>query len=159
MTENRTQVEIKRKLRMQLADRLVGWFTLVCYFFPLIGRYLNAQGLTQFDESLMFGMGNLFWIFIFLHSIAAIYMYGIPKYKNNLRIMNMYLGVLMFLIIFVNRSLSAFPALEQVFAFVLMIPATLHSLIGVRLFLQRLLKKEWDAPMPFYTGGNITRDI
>jgi len=156
---DRQQIEIKRKTRMQFVDRLVGWFTMVCYFFPIIGRYLNAQGKTNFDTSLMQIFNNLFWIMIFMHSIAAMYLYGIPLFKKNLRLVNLYLGLIMLAIIFVNRSISVFPAVEKITAALMMIPAVLHSLIGVRLFLQRLLRKQWDKPIPFYTGGNISREI
>jgi len=159
MKTDRQQIEINRKLRMQLVDRLVGWFTMICYFFPLVGRYLNAQGRTNFDEGIMQTFGNLFWIMIFLHSIAALYLYGIPLFKKNLRIANLYLGLAMLALIFVNRSIAVFPAVEKITAALIMIPAILHSLIGVRLFLQRLLRKQWDKPIPFYTGGNISRDV
>lgn len=157
---DRQQIEIKRKLRMQLVDRLVGWFTLFCYFFPLIGRYLNAQGRTNFNEATLQTLSNLFWIMIFMHSIAALYLYGIPLFKRgNLRILNLYLGLAMLAIIFINRSVSVFPAVEKITAALIVIPAVLHALISVRLFLQRLLHKHWDAPIPFYTGGNISRDV
>ena len=156
---DRTQIEIKRKLRMQLVDRLVGWFTMFCYFYPLIGRYLNAQGKTNFSEASMQLASNLFWIMIFMHSIAALYLYGIPLLKKNLRIVNLYLGIAMLAIIFINRSISRFETAEQITAAIMIIPAVFHSLIGVRLFLQRLFRKQWDAPIPFYTGGNISRDV
>jgi succinate dehydrogenase/fumarate reductase cytochrome b subunit len=157
---DRMQIEIKRKLRMQLVDRMVGWLTMFCYFFPLIGRYLNAQGRTDFDEGLMQTCSNMFWIMIFMHSIAVLYLYGIPLFKSgNLRILNLYLGLAMLAIIFINRSVSVFPAVEKITAALIMIPAVLHSLIGIRLFLQRLLRKKWDTPIPFYTGGNISRDV
>ena len=156
---DRQQIEINRKLRMQLVDRLVGWFTVVCYFFPKLGGLTNARGLTNFNESYFPTFNNLFWIMIFMHSIAAMYLYGIPKYKGNLRIVNMYLGLAMLAVIFVDRSISRFPAVEQVTAALMMIPAVFHSLIGVRLFLQRLFRRQWDAPIPFYTGGNVSRDV
>jgi len=156
---DRTQIEIKRKLRMQLVDRLVGWFTIFCYFYPLIGRYLNAQGTTNFSNKSMQLASNLFWIMIFLHSIAALYLYGIPLFKKNLRIVNLYLGLAMLALIFVDRSVSRFEALESIMSTLIMIPAVLHALIGIRLFLQRLLRKKWDEPIPFYTGGNISRDV
>lgn len=159
MKIDRHQIEIKRKLRMQLVDRLVGWITMFCYFFPLIGRYLNAQGRANFDAGLIQTFSNLFWIMIFLHSIAAMYLYGIPMLKKNLRIINMYLGLAMLALIFVNRSIAVFPAVEKITAALIMIPAMLHSLISVRLFLQRLFRKKWDEPIPFYTGGNISRDV
>lgn len=159
MKIDRQQIEIKRKIRMQLVDRLVGWFTMFCYFFPLIGRYLNAQGQANFDGGLMQTFSNLFWIMIFLHSIAALYLYGIPLFKKNFRLVNLYLGLAILALIFVNRSIAVFPAVEKITAALIMIPAILHSLIGVRLFLQRLLRKEWDKPIPFYTGGNISRDV
>lgn len=159
MKIDRHQIEIKRKLRMQLVDRLVGWITMFCYFFPLIGRYLNAQGRANFDAGLIQTFSNLFWIMIFLHSIAAMYLYGIPMLKKNLRIINMYLGLAMLALIFVNRSIAVFPAVEKITAALIMIPAVLHSLISVRLFLQRLFRKKWDEPIPFYTGGNISRDV
>ena len=159
MRTDRQQIEVNRKLRMQLVDRLVGWFTMICYFFPLIGRYLNSQGRTSFDEGLMQTFSNLFWIMIFMHSIAALYLYGIPLFKKNLRLVNLYLGLAMLALIFVNRSIAVFPAVEKITAALIMIPAVLHSLIGVRLFLQRLLRKQWDKPIPFYTGGNISRDV
>ena len=159
MKVNRQQIEIKRKTRMQFADRLMGWFTLFCYFFPLVGRYLNVQGRTDFDEGLMQTFSNLFWIMIFLHSIAALYLYGIPMFKKNLRLVNLYLGLAILALIFINRSIAVFPAVEKITATLIIIPAVLHSLIGVRLFLQRLLRKEWDKPIPFYTGGNISRDV
>jgi len=159
MKIDRHQIEIKRKLRMQLVDRLVGWITMFCYFFPLIGRYLNAQGRTNFDAGLMQTFSNLFWIMIFLHSIAALYLYGIPLFKKNLRLVNLYLGLAILALIFINRSIAVFPAVEKITAALIMIPAVLHSLIGVRLFLQRLLRKQWDKPIPFYTGGNISRDV
>ena len=160
MKTDRQQVEITRKLRMQLVDRLVGWFTMICYFFPLIGRYLNAQGRTTFDEGTMQTFSNLFWIMIFLHSIAALYLYGIPLFKGgNLRIVNLYLGLAMLALIFIDRSVSRFQALEDIMSTLIMIPAIFHALIGIRLFLQRLFRKQWDAPIPFYTGGNISRDI
>lgn len=156
---NRQQIEITRKTRMQLADRIVGWLTLFCYFYPLIGRYLNLQGKTNFSESSMQLASNLFWIMIFMHSIAALYLYGIPLFKNNLRIVNLYLGLAMLALIFVNRSVSRLHTLEEITAALIMIPAVLHALIGVRLFVQRLFRKHWDAPIPFYTGGNISRDV
>jgi hypothetical protein len=156
---DRQQIEINRKLRMQLVDRLVGWFTVVCYFFPKVGSFTNARGLTNFNETSFLTFNNLFWIMIFMHSIAAMYLYGIPKYKSNLRIVNMYLGLAILAVIFVDRSISRFPAVEQVTAALIMIPAVFHSLIGVRLFVQRLLSKQWDAPIPFYTGGNVSRDV
>jgi succinate dehydrogenase/fumarate reductase cytochrome b subunit len=156
---DRQQIEIKRKLRMQLVDRLVGWLTMFCYFFPLIGRYLNGQGKTNFNEGSMQTASNLFWIMIFMHSIAALYLYGIPLFKKNLRIVNLYLGIAMLAIIFINRSISRFEVAEQITATIMIVPALFHSLIGVRLFLQRLLRKKWDAPIPFYTGGNISRDV
>jgi len=159
MKIDRQQIELTRKRRMQLVDRLVGWFTLVCYFFPIIGRYLNAQGKAKFDAGLMQTFSNLFWIMIFLHSIAALYLYGIPLLKKNLRLLNLYLGLTMLALIFVNRSIAVFPAVEKITAALIVIPAVLHSLIGVRLFLQRLFRKEWDKPIPFYTGGNISRDV
>jgi len=159
MKTDRQQIEITRKRRMQLVDRLVGWFTMFCYFFPLIGRYLNEQGKTDFDAGMMQTFSNLFWIMIFLHSIAALYLYGIPLFKKNLRIVNLYLGIAILAIIFINRSISVFPAVERITAALIIIPAIFHSLIGVRLFLQRLLHKEWDKPIPFYTGGNISRDL
>ena len=157
--QNRQQIEIKRKLRMQFADRLVGWFTVFCYFFPKIGGYLNAQGRTNFNEQNFQTFNNLFWIMIFMHSVAAMYLYGIPKFKRNLRIVNMYLGLVMLAIIFVDRSVSRFPAVVEVTAFLMMIPAVFHTLIGIRLCLQRLLRKQWDPPIPFYTGGNVSRDV
>jgi len=156
---NRNQIEITRKVRMQFVDRLVGWFTVFCYFFPIVGRYLNSQGKTSVDAGVMQIFSNLFWIMIFMHSIAALYLYGIPKFKKNLRLINLYLGLAMLAVIFVNRSISVFPAVEKVTAFLMMIPAVFHSLIGVRLFLQRLFRKQWDKPIPFYTGGNISRDV
>jgi len=159
MKIDRQQIEVNRKLRMQLVDRLVGWFTMFCYFFPLIGRYLNSQGWTNFNEGLMQTFGNLFWIMIFLHSIAALYLYGIPLFKKNLRIVNLYLGLAMLALIFIDRSVSRFEALESIMSTLIMIPAILHALIGVRLFLQRLFRKKWDEPIPFYTGGNISRDV
>lgn len=159
MKIDRQQIEVNRKLRMQLVDRLVGWFTMICYFFPLIGRYLNAQGRTNFAEGLMQTFSNLFWIMIFLHSIAALYLYGIPLFKKNLRLVNLYLGLAMLALIFVDRSVSRFETLENIMSTLIMIPAVLHSLIGIRLFLQRLFRKQWDAPIPFYTGGNISRDV
>jgi hypothetical protein len=155
----RQQNEVKRKIRMQFVDRLVGWFTLVCYFFPLVGRFLNAQGRTNFDEGLMQTFSNLFWIMIFLHSIAALYLYGIPLFKKNLRIVNLYLGIAILALIFIDRSISRFETAEQIVATLIIIPALFHSLIGVRLILQRILRKQWDAPIPFYTGGNISRDV
>ncbi len=156
---DRQQIEIRRKVRMQLVDRLVGWFTLFCYFFPIVGRFLNAQGMTNFNDDLMQTFSNLFWIMIFLHSIAALYLYGIPLFKKNLRIVNLYLGLAMLSLIFINRSVSRLHTLEEITAALIMIPAVLHSLIGVRLFLQRLFRKQWDSPIPFYTGGNISRDV
>lgn len=156
----RQQVEIKRKLRMQLVDRLVGWFTMFCYFFPMIARYLNTSGRSNFDLEMVQIFSNLFWIMIFLHSIAALYLYGIPLFKSgNLRIVNLYLGLAILAIIFINRSVSVFPVVEKITSTLIVIPGVLHSVIGVRLFVQRLLKKKWDDPIPFYTGGNISRDV
>jgi len=65
----------------------------------------------------------------------------------------------MLALIFVDRSVSRFEALESIMSTLIMIPAVLHALIGIRLFLQRLLRKKWDEPIPFYTGGNISRDV
>jgi len=73
---DRTQIEIKRKLRMQLVDRLVGWFTIFCYFYPLIGRYLNAQGTTNFSNKSMQLASNLFWIMISLRCIYMAFHYS-----------------------------------------------------------------------------------
>jgi len=78
MKIDRQQIELTRKRRIQRVDRLVGWFTLFCYFFPKIGEYLNAQGRTNIDVGLMQTFSNLFWIMIFMHSIAALYLYGNP---------------------------------------------------------------------------------
>lgn len=156
---DRQQIELKRKVRMQLVDRLVGWFTLFCYFFPMLGRYLNGQGRTSFDEGMMQTFSNMFWIMIFMHSIAAMYLYGIPRYKGNLRIVNMYLGLAILALIFIDRSVSRIEVVERVVAALIVIPAVIHSLIGVRLILQRFLRKQWDKPIPFYLGGNISRDV
>ncbi|MBK9781821.1 MAG: hypothetical protein IPP55_17540 [Anaerolineales bacterium] len=120
---DRQQIEIRRKLRMQLVDRLVGWFTLFCYFFPIVGRFLNAQGMTNFNDDLMQTFSNLFWIMIFLHSIAALYLYGIPLFKKNMRIVNLYLGIAILALIFINRSISRFETAEQIVATLIMIPA------------------------------------
>lgn len=155
----RQQLELIRKHRMQKADRFVGWFTFFCYFFPIIGRYLNTQGQTNFSEAMTQTLSNLFWIMIFIHAIAALYLYGIPLFKKNLRIVNLYLGLAMLALIFVNRSVSRLQTLEEITAALIMIPAVLHAFIGIRLFLQRLFRKQWDAPIPFYTGGNISRDV
>ena len=81
------------------------------------------------------------------------------NFKKNMRIVNLYLGIAILALIFIDRSISRFETAEQIVATLIMIPALFHSLIGVRLILQRVLRKQWDAPIPFYTGGNISRDV
>lgn len=162
MTEqrvDRNQIELTRKRRMRTADRLLGWFTLFCYFYPLIGRYLNAQGTGNYNESNMQTFSNLFWLAIFLHAIANMYLYGIPNFNGKLRVINMYFGLAMLLIIFVNRSVSRLETLERITATLIIIPAVLHALVSIWFAFQRLIRKVWNEPMPFYTGGNVSRDV
>jgi hypothetical protein len=50
---DRHQIELRRKKRVQIMVRLVGWVTFICYAFGNIGAWLYGRGLTHFDESLM----------------------------------------------------------------------------------------------------------
>ena len=111
-------------------------------------------------DSVFATLRGVFWGLIFLHALAALYLYGIPQFSNsNLRIIDIYVGFSIFFFIFVDRSFVPVESISRITSGLIWLPVIIHMVFSIRFFLQRLLRKAWDSPLPYYTGGKMIRDL
>lgn len=155
---NSREVELRRKGRMARANRWLGWVTFTCFALPAVSGWLNSLGLPFLPDSFTGAMSVAFWVLIFLHAIAGVYLYGLPEWSRNLRIVHMYLGFSVFAFILANRSLVFVPPFNQITAALMWVPILAHVGLGARFLVQRVIGKMWDPPLRFYTGGQVVRD-
>jgi hypothetical protein len=149
-------LEIRRKERMRIANIFMGWAVL-----------LGAIAVTWSSNPALFGpapdwMANLgksvYFIGIFLHAFASVYLYGVPTLKPNIRVIDMYSGFAVFGVILINRTLVNVPALADITWLLMWLPITLHLLLGLWFATQRVTRKTVNPRLKYYLGGNVVRD-
>ncbi len=156
---SRRELEETRKKRIAVANRWLGWLTLIAYLLPRIHPILEEQNITLLPDNWLGTLQAAFMFFIFLHGIAAIYLYGVPIFKWHNRVLQMYLGFIIFAIFMLNRSFINVPVLLTVTDVLIWIPVVAHVLLGLRYLGHRLIRPSTYPKMPFYLGGAIVRDF
>lgn len=156
---SRREIEKKRKNRMAMANRLLGWVTLVAFLLPRLHPVLSAQGILSLAEGTVTGLKNSFIFFVFLHSIAGIYLYGLPVFKWYPRVIQMYLGFVIFGVFFLNRAFVFVPVLAMITEWLLWLPILLHVGLGLRYLVHRWVRPGTYTAVSYYLGGAIVRDF
>lgn len=146
------QAEADRKGRMRKANLIVGWFTLAGVILATLEEVAGAPAtLGTIGKSVYF-------IGVFLHFFAGLYLYGVPVFKPNLRVVHMYAGFAVFLVTLVNRTVVNNAALASATWMIMWAPLAIHIALGVWFAVQRATGRAVNRPLTFYLGGNVIRD-
>jgi succinate dehydrogenase/fumarate reductase cytochrome b subunit len=156
---SRREIEQRRKNRMARANRLLGWVTLSAFLLPRLHPVLSARGILTLSADTVTGLRTSFIFFVFLHSIAGVYLYGLPVFKWHLRVVQMYLGFVVFGVFFLNRAFAFVPVLAMITDWLLWLPIVLHVGLGLRYLVHRWVRPGTYTAVSYYLGGAIVRDF
>ena len=151
---SRREIEFRRKDRMARANRLLAWVTFACFVLSRIGPRVGSISAETAAT-----LNTIFIVCIFLHSIAGVYLYGLPQYTNHPRVWQMYIGFSVFAVFLLNRSFVFVPFMRDLTDMLLWVPIILHVAIGFRYGLLRLIRSSKLTTLPYYLGGSIVRDV
>ncbi len=146
------QIEIKRKERMRVANLVLGWLTL-------IGVIMATFEGNQASPAWVGVLGkSIYFIGIFLHAFAGLYLYGVPILKPNLRVIDMYVGFAVFAVILINRTVVNNAALASASWLLMWAPIGVHIALGAWFAQQRISRRVINPRLKFYLGGSVIRD-
>ncbi|MCW1969289.1 MAG: hypothetical protein KIH69_014350 [Anaerolineae bacterium] len=149
--------ELQLKRRAQMFNYLLGWVTLVC----VIGMALDdLQAYTGIPIEKATGntFTGVFFLLIFVHAFAALYLYGVPEYKKNIRVIDIYIGFSLFVVLLANRSFIYVSPLNTITRALMYLPIVVHVLFNINFAIQRITGKIIHRPLKLYLGGNVVRD-
>jgi hypothetical protein len=146
------QSEIRRKERMRAANLILGWLTLT-------GVIMATFEGNQAAPAWVGAVGkSVYFIGIFLHAFAGLYLYGVPVFKPNLRVIDMYAGFAVFAVILINRTVVNNASLASASWLLMWAPIAVHIALGAWFAQQRISGRVINPRLKFYLGGSVIRD-
>lgn len=159
MSQNEKTITVSKKAarKKQIAvwNRRLAWLTLVVLVLMnlfVYGDYFGwLQGLRT--PSIVFSM--LFLLLLLIHSFFAVFLFGFPKFKWQIRVIHIYIGYFLFVFTFLSQSIIGFEPYH-------IIAYTLNWLLivaHVALSIRFMLKRNWKhQPEPSLNFRNKSQD-
>ncbi len=149
--------ELKRKRRVQILNFVLGWITLGCVSVMALD---DLQAYTGIPIAKSTGdlFTGIFFLLIFIHAFAALYLYGVPEYKKNVRVIDIYVGFSLFVVLLANRSFIYVSPLNTITRALMYVPIVIHIVFSIIFAVQRVSGKIIHRPLKLYLGGNVVRD-
>ncbi len=149
--------ELKRKRRVQILNFVLGWITFGCV--SVMALYdLQAYTGILIAKSTGDLFTGIFFLLIFIHAFAALYLYGVPEYKKNVRVIDIYVGFSLFVVLLANRSFIYVSPLNTITRALMYVPIVIHVVFSIIFAVQRVSGKIIHRPLKLYLGGNVVRD-
>ena len=151
--------EAERKAKIAKFNRLLGWFTFVAFLLPRVEPLLSTRAGLNLPAGLISTLNVLFMFFFFIHGIAGVYLYGVPRFKWESRVLQMLLGFVIIGLFILNRAFVFVPFLSRLTEILLWVPIGFHVLLGFWYLIRRIVSPSKYTSTRFYLGGPIVRDF
>lgn len=98
---------------------------------------------------------NAFILLFFVHAAASFYLYGIPKPRNQIRVIHVYIGYGVFLFTMISQSIRSEP-LHMITYIINWLFIVAHLALSVRFMLKRVTHQRVDPLMDFSVGRKLS---
>jgi hypothetical protein len=146
------EAPVKKPSRKQLIarwNRRLGWITFptlvvgtILYYAPRLGWW----DIPRWPGDLVSG---LFPLLFLLHSLCSVYLFGFPKFRTNIRIVHIYIGYVVFVLVLTSQSLIGLEPWHNITYALMWLFVLLHVSLSTRFALQRNKQTVRDPQLAF----------
>jgi hypothetical protein len=138
-----------RKQQVAAWNRRLGWFTFPFLIASTLLYYPPRWGWWDIPLGPGNLLANLFPIPFFLHSLMSVYLFGFPRFRNNIRIVHIYIGYLVFIFTLASQSLIGVEPWHNLTYAVMWVFVLAHVALSTRFMLQRKNKEVRDPQLAY----------
>ena len=137
MKDRQAAQRARRKKKIAVWNRRLAWVTLPVLVLGTVLYYGARWGWLSLTTRPGGMLSGVFTLLFLVHAGFAVYLFGFPKWRNNLRTIHIYLGYVVFVLTLTSQSLIGLEPYHNIFyltnwAFILA-----HVALSTRFMLQR----------------------
>lgn len=143
-----------RKRKMAIGNRALAWVIFVSLAIDTVAYYQEALGL-QIDSWVHLTFSNIYIMLFFIHAVASLYFYGIPKLRSHIRVVHVYIGYGVFVFTMVSQSLIGMEPIHMITYLINWGFIIAHIALSVRFMLQRVRRQQLDPMLELTVSPHL----
>lgn len=156
--EDRTRladVQRERKRKFAIFNRYLAWVTTVSLIISMIYTYRKQIGI---DLPSWIGMVfTLLYIFpLFIHAFASFYFFGLPRFRNHIRVVHIYIGYAVFISMMIYLSVGSKEPLHMITYGINLAFIVAHVVLSTRFMLKRISRQKQDPMLDYAVSKKFT---
>lgn len=143
-----------RKRKMAVGNRALAWVIFVSLAIDTVAYYQEALGL-QIDSWVHLTFSNIYIMLFFIHAVASLYFYGIPKLRSHIRVVHVYIGYGVFVFTMVSQSLIGMEPIHMITYLINWGFIIAHIALSMRFMLQRVRRQQLDPMLELTVSPHL----
>ncbi len=126
-------------------NRWLGWISVPITFLAFYTRYIdNWKGSTNPTQATIYMWANiLVGVLPLIHAVISLIIFGIPRYTSNPKIVHIWIGYIVLIVILVSQSLAGTAIVYDIATILMYLIIVVHTVLGLKFALAR--QKEGDT--------------
>lgn len=125
-----------RKRKTAVWNRWIAWIIFVSLAIDTCAVYAND--FFHFDKWVHLTFSNIYIMLFFVHAVASLYFFGIPKLRAHTRTVHVYIGYGVFIFTMVSQSIIGMEPLHIITYVINWVFIVAHIVLSIRFMLQRV---------------------
>lgn len=143
-----------RKRRVAIGNRALAWVIFVSLTIDTIAVYGPSIGIV-WDRWVHLTFSNIYILLFFVHAVASLYFYGVPRLQSHIRVVHIYIGYGVFLFTMVSQSLIGVEPIHIITYVINWIFIGAHILLSFRFMLQRVRRQQVDPMLEMTVSPHL----
>ncbi|MFZ9857903.1 MAG: hypothetical protein ACO3F2_06170 [Roseiflexaceae bacterium] len=143
-----------RKRKMAIGNRTLAWVIFFSLAIDTVAYYQEALGL-QIDSWVHLTFSNIYIMLFFIHAVASLYFYGIPKLRSHIRVVHVYIGYGVFVFTMVSQSLIGMEPIHMITYLINWGFIIAHIVLSIRFMLQRVRRQQLDPMLELTVSPHL----
>lgn len=143
-----------RKRKLAIWNRGLAWTIFISLTIDTIAVYGPALGI-QWDRWVHLTFSNIYILLFFVHAVASLYFFGIPRLHQHIRVYHVYIGYGVFLFTMVSQSLIGVEPIHIITYVINWIFIGAHILLSFRFMLQRVRRAQVDPMLEMTVSPHL----
>lgn len=143
-----------RKRQVAIGNRALAWVIFVSLTIDTIAVYGPSIGIV-WDHWVHLTFSNVYILLFFVHAVASLYFYGVPRLQSHIRVVHIYIGYGVFLFTMVSQSLIGVEPIHIITYVINWVFIGAHILLSFRFMLQRVRRQQLDPMLEMTVSPHL----
>lgn len=143
-----------RKRQVAIGNRALAWVIFVSLTIDTIAVYGPSIGIV-WDRWVHLTFSNIYILLFFVHAVASLYFYGVPRLQSHIRVVHIYIGYGVFLFTMVSQSLIGVEPIHIITYVINWVFIGAHILLSFRFMLQRVRRQQLDPMLEMTVSPHL----